>query len=436
VRTKHWLRVVGLTLVIALVAAACGGDASSDTTEESTDTTEAAVETTTTEAMEETTTTEAMEASGSLLVWADEKRAPVFETIGADFTAATGVDIEVQIVDFGDIREQIQVAGPAGEGPDLFVGAHDWTGELAANGVVSPVELGANADDFFQVGIDGFSYEGSLYAVPVATEAIAMYVNNDLVPADQVPTAIEDLPTVCAALEGIENCIGVPGGGEQADLYHEIWFLTANGGYIFGYDPATGFDTTDVGLDNEGAIEGATVIEDLTADGTMLSTNYDTAKNLFLEGKQPFWVTGPWEVGTLTDSDLNWSVVKLPTVGGGTPAPFVGVQGVFQSAFSENAVIAQTFLTDYVATTDVQRALYDADPRNPATQSVLDSLADNEVVQTFTLSGADGIPMPNIPEMGSVWGAGDSLLLLRNGEIDAETAMSDAADTVRAQLAG
>lgn len=435
-RTKHWLRVVGLTLVIALVAAACGGDASSDTTEESTDTTEAAVETTTTEAMEETTTTEAMEASGSLLVWADEKRAPVFETIGADFTAATGVDIEVQIVDFGDIREQIQVAGPAGEGPDLFVGAHDWTGELAANGVVSPVELGANADDFFQVGIDGFSYEGSLYAVPVATEAIAMYVNNDLVPADQVPTAIEDLPTVCAALEGIENCIGVPGGGDGPDLYHEIWFLTANGGYIFGYDPATGFDTTDVGLDNEGAIEGATVIEDLTADGTMLSTNYDTAKNLFLEGKQPFWVTGPWEVGTLTDSDLNWSVVKLPTVGGGTPAPFVGVQGVFQSAFSENAVIAQTFLTDYVATTDVQRALYDADPRNPATQSVLDSLADNEVVQTFTLSGADGIPMPNIPEMGSVWGAGDSLLLLRNGEIDAETAMSDAADTVRAQLAG
>ena len=169
-RTKHWLRLVGLTLALALVVAACGGDDATDDTEAGdTTTTEAAEETTTTEAAEETTTTEAPEATGSLLIWADANQAPVFEAVGADFTEATGVEIEVQIVDFGDIREQVQVAGPAGEGPDIFVGAHDWTGELAANGVIAPVDLGGNADDFFGVGIDGFSYEGQLYAVPVAT---------------------------------------------------------------------------------------------------------------------------------------------------------------------------------------------------------------------------------------------------------------------------
>lgn len=436
-RTKHWLRIVGLTLALALVAAACGGDAGSDTTEPGdTTTTEAPEETTTTEATEETTTTEAGEAAGSLLVWADENRAPVFEEIGPAFTEATGIEIEVQIVDFGDIREQVQVAGPAGEGPDIFVGAHDWTGELAANGVIAPVDLGANADDFFQVGIDGFSYEGQLYAVPMATETIAMYVNNDLVPAEEVPTAIEDLGAVCEGLEGIENCLGVPGGGDGGDLYHMMWFLTANGGYIFGYDPATGYDTTDIGLASEGSIAGATVVDQLTQDGVMASTNYDTAKNLFLEGSQPFWVTGPWEVGTLNDSDLNWSVVKLPTINGQTPAPFVGVQGVFASAFSENAVVAQSFLVDYVATTEVQRALYDADPRNPATQSVLDQLADDPVVATFTLSGADGTPMPNIPEMGSVWGAGgDNLLALRNGDVGPEEAMTNAQSQVEELLA-
>ena len=49
---------------------------------------------------------------------------------------------------------------------------------------------------------------------------------------------------------------------------------------------------------------------------------------------------------------------------------------------------APGLLADYVATTDVQRALYDADPRNPATQSVLDQLADDVVVATFEHSGA------------------------------------------------
>ena len=178
------------------------------------------------------------------------------------------------------------------------------------------------------------------------------------------------------------------------------------------------------------------MIESLTADGVMAATNYDTAKNLFLEGSQPFWVTGPWEVGTLTDSDLNWGVAKLPTINGNTPAPFVGAQGVFASAFSENAVIVQSFLVDFIATTETQLALYEADPRNPAMNSVLDELADNEVVQTFTLSGADGIPMPNIPAMNAVWGAaGDNILALRNGEVDAQTAMETAATQVEAALA-
>lgn len=439
-RKHSWLRLLALALVLALTAVACAGE-SADTTEapaatEAPTATEAPA---TTAAPETTTTTEAPAETEppaealSLLVWADANRAPVFEAIAPAFEEATGVNIEVQIVDFGDIREQVQVAGPAGEGPDVFVGAHDWTGELAANGVVRPITLGPNEGDFFQVGIDGFSYEGNLYAVPMATEAIAMYVNLDLVP--EPPASIEEIAELCPTLEGIENCIGVPGGGDGGDLYHNIWLITAQGGYIFGYDAASGYDTTDVGLDSEGAIAGAEVIAQLTADGIMASTNYDTAKNLFLEGKQPFWVTGPWERGTLNDSDLNWTVVKLPTINGSTPAPFVGVQGVFLSAFAPNAVVAQSFLADYVATTDVQRALYDADPRNPATQSVLDQLADDVVVATFTLSGADGIPMPNVPEMGSVWGAGgDNLLALRNGDVDATTAMTTAADQVRELL--
>ena len=39
-------------------------------------------------------------------------------------------------------------------------------------------------------------------------------------------------------------------------------------------------------------------------------------------------------------------MATLPTIGGNAPAPFVGGQGFYLSAFSENPVIAQSFLFD------------------------------------------------------------------------------------------
>lgn len=370
-----------------------------------------------------------------LVVWADESRAAVMEEVAPAFEDATGVDVVIEIVDFGEIRSQVQTAGPAGEGPDIFIGAHDWTGELAANGVAEPIDLGSAAGDFVQVALDGFSFGGSLYAVPYATEAVAMYYNVDLVP--EPPVTFEEIEAICAGLTDIQNCVGVPGGGDAPDAFHNYPFLSALGGYIFAYDPATGYDVSDIGLNSDEAVASLDFLASQVDAGVVGSVNYDGAKNLFLEGQQPFWITGPWELGTLGDSDLNWSVAKLPTIGGQTPAPFVGAQGFFISAFSENKVIAQSFLFDFVATADTMQALYDADPRNPAFTSVFDGLSDNPVAQVFALSAADGQPMPNIPEMGSVWGPlGDNVLAIRNGDLTAREAMDAAQQAVEEALAG
>ena len=81
--------------------------------------------------------------------------------------------------------------------------------------------------------------------------------------------------------------------------------------------------------------------------------------------------------------------------------------------------------------------MYDADPRNPAFVAAFDEISDDEIAATFALSAADGLPMPNIPEMGNVWGPlGDNLLGVRNGDVDAATAMATAATAVRDAIAG
>lgn len=422
---------LSLLAVLVLVLAACGGGADTTTTTAGATTTTAAATTTTAEA----TTTTAAEVI-ELLVWADEARTPVIQEVAAAFTEATGVVVTVETKEFGDIRDQMVELGPAGEGADVFIGAHDWTGQLAVSGVAAPIDLGSKAGDFEPVSLDAFSYAGDLYAVPYATEAIALYYNTDLVP--EAPATFEEIADICAALDGIENCVGVPGGGDAPDAYHNYPFVSAMGGYIFAYDSATGYDPADIGLDSEGAIAGMTFLQEQVDAGVIGATNYDTAKAFFLDGTQPFWMTGPWEVGNLNDqTTVNWAVAKIPTIGGNTPAPFVGAQGFFLSAFTENAVVAQSFLLDYIATQEAQQALYEADPRNPAFTAVLDTLSDDPVAATFAASAADGNPMPNIAEMSSVWAPlGENIQLVRNGELSAEEAMTVAAQAVRDAVAG
>ena len=147
-------------------------------------------------------------------------------------------------------------------------------------------------------------------------------------------------------------------------------------------------------------------------------------------------MSGPWQLNDFDEAGINYGVAKIPTIDGAIPGPFVGAQGWFVNAFSDNTGVAESFLLDYIATEEVMTALYEADPRNPAYQATFAVISEgNETAKVFALSAADGVPMPNIPEMGSVWTPlGDQLLGLRNGATDAATAMTTAADQVRTAL--
>ncbi len=60
---------------------------------------------------------------GQLLIWADDTRTPVLEDIKGEFEEMYGIPVEVQEKPFGDIRDDLAIEGPAGEGPDIIVGA-------------------------------------------------------------------------------------------------------------------------------------------------------------------------------------------------------------------------------------------------------------------------------------------------------------------------
>lgn len=364
-----------------------------------------------------------------LIVWADELRAPIIDDLGNQFAEEFGVRLVVQQMGFGDIRDQLAIAGPAGEGPDVIIGAHDWLGQLVVNGLVAPLDLGAKAGQFLDAAVTAFTYEGQLYGVPYATENIAFFCNPEIV---ETPPATWD--EVMALAEQLE----AESGGETtawtiqtSDPYHYFPVMTSFGGYVFGLTEE-GYDPSDVGLDSEGSIQAAQWLEEMVEAGHLQADiDYDVMHTLFTQGNVACIGTGPWALDLIRGSGVDYTINPFPAGDEGRGQPFLGVQGFMVSAFSENRLLAETILLEVFATEEFMQAIYDVDPRPPAFLPVRDAIDDPDLAD-FAEAGEEGLPMPAIPEMSSVWEAwANAKSLVITQQQNAVEAFTTAADQVR-----
>ncbi|HWV78468.1 MAG TPA: extracellular solute-binding protein, partial [Isoptericola sp.] len=117
--------------------------------------------------------------------------------------------------------------------------------------------------------------------------------------------------------------------------------------------------------------------------------------------QSPFVIGGPWMLEQFKDLDL--AVDPIPAPGDQPAQPFVGVQGFYVSAQSKNALLANDFLVNYMSTPEAQTALFEAGGRPPALVEAADAASEDPLVAGFREVGASAVPMPSIPEMGSVW---------------------------------
>ncbi|MCY4147127.1 MAG: maltose ABC transporter substrate-binding protein [Chloroflexi bacterium] len=367
-----------------------------------------------------------------LIVWADEAHAPVVEEIAAQFTADFDIPVVVHEIGFGDIRDQFKTAAPAGEGPDVLMGPHDWLGEMAVNGLLAEIDISDIADQFLPSAVAAFVYEGVQYGMPTSAENVGFLRNTDLVPDN--PATWDDVRAISEALQA-------SGDAQYGFImfdnnpYHFFPLQTAFGGYVFGLT-AAGYDPNDVGIDNEGSIAAAAYLEAYGADGLMpTGIDYEVLHSMFESGDAAMIITGPWAMPRILESGVNFEVASIPAGPSGAGKPFLGVWGFMISAFSENKLAAETFVLDYVGTPEGIESLYSASPR-PAAMIAVREAMDDELTVGFANAGIEGLAMPAIPEMSSVWSAwGNAMELVRTGELDAETAFSNAGEQIRSLLA-
>lgn len=376
----------------------------------------------------------------TLLIWADDTRAPILEALAVKFKEEFGVDVKVQQLGFGDIRSQVKTASPAGEGPDIFVGAHDWIGELSKDGLLEPLDLGELAEKFTQASLDGFTYEGVLYGMPYAVENVAFVYNPEIV--TEVPKDFEEVRKLSEELmkSGVVKYGFVR---QSGDPYHFFPIQTAFGGYVFGFEEGVGYNPNDLGIDSEGSIAALKWFEGMVKDGLQpAGVDYDVMHTLFTNKEAAMIITGPWALGDrLRPSGVPYKIAPIP--GGGRP--FLGVQGFMINAFSKNKELAKTFLFDFIAAEDIEVTAVGKDgvertgipmvlfgfDRPSAFLPALEKLEDPDLI-AFGEAGVNGLAMPAIPEMASVWQAwGNAIEAVANQQVSAEEAFKTAAEQIR-----
>ncbi len=393
------------------------------------------------EATTTTSTTIPERGDAALVIWADESKIPVIKPIAEAFGTKNGIKVVVQELKFDQVRDQLKVAGPAGKGPDIIIGAHDWLGDLATNGLVDPIDLGPKAKLFSPVSVKAMTYGGKVYGVPYAIENIALIRNTKLVP--KAPKTFAELEAIALKLKKSKKVkVALALQNTDPDPYHNYPLFSGLGGYVFKADSTGTYDPNDLGIDSKGGLVAAKQFRKWVDSGLIdPSITYDVMIQSFGDGQAPFAITGPWAVSDkekgFKAKGVSYVVEPIPPMKAGvTPTVFVGVQGFMVSSFSKQKGLAKTFLLDELSTAKTQSAMFAVGGRPPANIEAFKAAQSDADVKGFGLSGQNGIPLPAIPEMGSVWSAwqdGYKLIFTKQGA--PEQAFKDSASKIRTLIA-
>ena len=378
--------------------------------------------------------------ASKLTVWVDNVQKPAIDKVASAWGTRRGVDVNVVFHSFGNIRDDLKTV-KAENAPDVIVAAHDWTGDLAANGLVLPLfPKKATKAQFPKYALDAFSYGGRLYGAPYALENVGLVVNTRLVKVPKTWAQLEKEALAFKRKDANNIGIAVPQ-GSAGDAYHMYPFFSGLGGYVFGRTKNGSLQANRLGVANPVFLKNAPLIDKWNREGLINSKiDYGTAKNAWLHQNAAFWITGPWEVDSLKASGNPFRIIQLPKIKFRS-VPFLGVQGFFVTKFAAGhgvATLAKDLVANYMAKAGPQYDLAIANSRFPANK-VAGTRVHDATLSQFGRAGVGGVPMPNIPEMGSVWSelAGAWVKSTKGtGATKARVAFATAARNIAAKIAG
>ncbi len=346
--------------------------------------------------------------------------------VGEKFTADTGIKVTVAHPD--QVEVKFMQTAATQNGPDIMMWAHDRFGEWFAAGLLAPL----NPSDeekakFAKVGWDAVTVNGKIVGYPVAIEAVSLLCNNKLVKS--APENFEDFYKLGDKLkkDGVKPIIW-----SYTTPYFSYPLIAAQGGYAFKKVNG-GYDVKDTGVNNAGAKAGMQFISDLITKGYMeKGADYGVMEAQFTKGKAACIINGPWSWPNYDGAKVDFSVYKLPKLGGQPAKAFVGVTALAINAASPNKELATEFIENYLLTDEGLEAVNNDKALGVVALNSFQAKLDKDprIAQTKE-NAVNGEPMPSVPEMNKFWSSFETAL---KNVCSGRQGVNEAADTAAKRI--
>ncbi|MBW4663407.1 MAG: ABC transporter substrate-binding protein [Chroococcus sp. CMT-3BRIN-NPC107] len=250
-------------------------------------------------------------------------------------------DIKVESLYVGQSEQQLPkiLAAVVGNAPpDLLWFNATLTGQLVELNAILPLENWlAKLPEFSQIDpalFESMEYGGHTWSVPFATNNVSIFYRPSLFKA----AGITELPQTWEQLRQVARKLTIDTNGDRRIDQHGIFlplgkgefavflwlpFMWSGGGELVANDNQT------PAIVNPGAISSMELWHSLIADGSALLSlperGFETDN--FLAGKVAMQITGPWTLGQLQATGVDFDVFPIPTKL--KPATAIGGENLF-----------------------------------------------------------------------------------------------------------
>lgn len=312
-----------------------------------------------------------------------------------------------------DVTGQIRLYGTDSKnGPDMYLFAHDSLGSFAEMGILEPVNNLISQEkqqDLLPMTIQAATYDGQQYLMPVYYETLLFLYNKELWEGE-VPSTTEALydymvshTDTSAGTYALVN--------QHSNAYNISPFIYGFGGFVINEEALPG-------LNDPATMEAINYNKKfaaLQADG-----DYNTVTALFNEKKAAAILGGPWLISGIKEAGISLgykSLADFTLPNGNSLKPFSGVQclGVLKYA-AESKKEALVKVLEVLAEPEVGIRLAKDFNCAPANMKAYEDteVANNEMILVMKKTAEVAVPMPNVPEMGAMWGPSEAFFTAVN----------------------
>lgn len=347
----------------------------------------------------------AQAAPRAILVWVDAPyKAAAQELFAKGYQNRA---VKVRVKDMSTIVTDLQGIDPD-KAPDIILIDNDQVGDLAGAALLTPLELSpTTARALSSIAVNGFKFGESIFGVPMQRQNVALVTNATMIPTP--PKTFKRLSTLAlkTVADGVAQIPFAVPQGLDGDAYSTYPLFSGLGGFAYGTNSFGSINPTNVGINNKKFRKNQSQIDEWNKSGLLNSAlTADEARAAFLEGRSPFWITGPDDIANLKTVNFRYRISMVPTIVKGiNTSPFMKSIGFAVTTFaSQHKVLpaARDLVTNLNTTAKAQTTFYSKSPYVglPANTSAAAASPDR-VLLAFGSSAIGAVPYPNLSEWGT-----------------------------------